>query len=291
MGLCECRLLYGVLVLCLMRVGSLGAEPSPPVGQTQKDAQESVLSWTTASVRALGKSKDKSAVQVLRSTFFDHFGTTNKSTDVFLDAEVLLAFREINREEAEAALRDTLHDIKRRGPQNAQEPWRDERYMAAMSTGIRLLGATTNDLDGVALTEMYSDPKLDGSLRSDAFYWSLIKEIRRHGVDQLPARIDWAYRRYMAEGGKGIPAYKSVAIERMVYDMGPSVRHLIREQTVEVEKTEGKTYWGALWLKHLADNLATKSTNAVTEVPYWRVDADKTAAPPSRPTGKRPGTN
>jgi hypothetical protein len=65
------------------------------------------------------------------------------------------------------------------------------------------------------MTEIHSDPTLGSSLRSDAFYWSLIKEMRGHEVDQLPARVDWAYRRYMAEGGKGIPAYKSVAIERI----------------------------------------------------------------------------
>lgn len=273
------------------------------------DAQQSILgeSGDRASlpglkmVGELSQSKDEENVKRLQEIFSSHTLQEDDKVDSFLDAEVLLALHKIATKEAHVALRKTLQDIRDRGPKHKSSAWHDERYMASMSTGIRLLGVSAEEDDRKLLAELADNEKLDGSLREQAYFWILIQKMNDRSNDSLREKIEWLYLVYMREGGKAIPAYKSVAIERIIYRMGEDILPVLIEYADELlendeyinelPKSTGGNAWVCVWLKHLADNLAAKVAKEETfEIPgkaYWRAAADDNPNE-TRPTVRKP---
>jgi len=271
-------------IMLLLVVGSCGVSALGESGNRSPHPEREM-------VRELSQRKDTQSVKRLRHLFSSHALQKDDQVDHFLDAEVLLALQDMSTKEARVALRQTLRDIRDRGPKPKSKAWHDERYMASMSTGIRLLGISAEEEDKKLLAELADDEKLDGSFREQSYFWMLTQKMHARKIGSLRKKLEWLYRQYTDEGGKAIPAYKSVAIERIIYRLGKDVLPILTEYANELAEKNGEKSWGVVWLRHLADNLAGKvAQKAIPEMPgkvYWRTTSEDSPRE-TRPTAKKP---
>ncbi len=267
------------------------AEENDAGGQPISECNDLPAQLNAAWVKRLTDSKSTNAVHLLERAFRKHQKTEGRVEDVYLDAEIVHALSTIPGKMPGDVLIQLVTEVRKQGPRNRTQPWRDERYMSTMHTAIRFLGMRGGADSLRVLQQLHGTTNLQEGLKSEAYRWCMKRELAQQDVEGSQETVSWLYEEYIKSGGQTCPVFVTLAIEGMLSRLGPKAVPALEALHASTVEERGPKYWGVLWLRHIIVNIKDDAEHGHRPlepgIPYWRDQrGDAVNSGPSATAGK-----